>query len=534
MKKQIKAILFAGVLLLAGAVAGSITANAGTPEIKYSGTDGSVNWSIDENGHLLLTGEGDYEEADWISEEYRLEIKTATVKVKNMTSARAMFATCENLEHIDFSEFETKTITDMSYMFYECGSLSQIDLSRFNTENVTIMNFMFGDCYSLINLDVSSFNTAKVTDMLGMFNRCENLKSLDVSGFETKNVTSMTVIFSCCESLKELDLGMWDLSALKADNGMFGNMPELVKLVLPNSPVSITLPDWFYDEGNELTKVAPANKGKVTYILQSYAESYCTKNGHNYDAPMFIWNADYKKVKARFKCLYESCRYDKEVEIPAVITVKTIEPTSEKEGETIYTATVVFQGKTYTDTKSILIEKLPTQPQNPTDQEDPKEPTPQQPTPQAPTEQPAAKPVGTILKTSKASYRVTKAGKTPEVAYVKPKSKKVKTVTIPATVKKGGVTYKVTSVADNAMKNYKNLTKVTVGTNVKKIGKNAFYGCKKLGKIVIKSKKLKGVGKNAFKGIKKNATIDVPNSKKKTYKKLFTGKTGYKKTMNIK
>ena len=114
------------------------------------------------------------------------------------------------------------------------------------------------------------------------------------------------------------------------------------------------------------------------------------------------------------------------------------------------------------------------------------------------------------------------------------KNKKVKKVTIPSTVKIDGVTYKVSSVATGALKNYKNLTKVTVGKNVTKIGKNAFYGCKKLKKIVIKSKKLKSVGKNALKGIKKNATIDVPNSKKKAYKKLFKAKTGYKKTMTVK
>ena len=70
---------------------------------------------------------------------------------------------------------------------------------------------------------------------------------------------------------------------------------------------------------------------------------------------------------------------------------------------------------------------------------------------------------------------MVKAGKTPELAYVGPKNKKVKTVKIPAVVKIDGVSYKVTAVADGALKNYKNLTKVTVGKNITKIGKNAFY-----------------------------------------------------------
>ena len=50
----------------------------------------------------------------------------------------------------------------------------------------------------------------------------------------------------------------------------------------------------------------------------------------------------------------------------------------------------------------------------------------------------------------------------------------------------------------------------------------------------MKSTTLKSVGKNAIKGINKKATIKVPKKQLKAYKKLFTKKTGYKKTMKIK
>ena len=56
MKRQMKAILFAGVLMLAGLIMGSEAASAETVQIKYSGKDGGVNWSIDTRGHLLLQG----------------------------------------------------------------------------------------------------------------------------------------------------------------------------------------------------------------------------------------------------------------------------------------------------------------------------------------------------------------------------------------------------------------------------------------------------------------------------------------------
>ena len=114
-----------------------------------------------------------------------------------------------------------------------------------------------------------------------------------------------------------------------------------------------------------------------------------------------------------------------------------------------------------------------------------------------------------------------------------PKSKNAKSLSISATVKINGVTYKVTSIANNAFKNCKKLKKITIGANVTSIGKNAFSKAKALKTITVKSKKLKKVGKGALKGIHKKAVIKVPKAKLKKYKKLFKGK-GQKKTVKIK
>lgn len=174
---------------------------------------------------------------------------------------------------------------------------------------------------------------------------------------------------------------------------------------------------------------------------------------------------------------------------------------------------------------------------------------------------------GTVLKSGNNSYKVTKAGST--VSFVKTASKSTK-VTIPETVKIGNITYKVTSIANNAFKNNKKvktitigknvtaigvsafsgckkLSKVTIGNNVTTIGKSAFYkctslkkitipskvitigtsafsGCNKLAAITIKSTKLKSVGKNAFKNIKSTAKIKVPSKKLKAYNKTLKKK----------
>ena len=62
--------------------------------------------------------------------------------------------------------------------------------------------------------------------------------------------------------------------------------------------------------------------------------------------------------------------------------------------------------------------------------------------------------------------------------------------------------------------------------NVKKIGDKAFYGCKKLKNITIKTKKLisKNVGNKAFGKILSKAVIKVPVSKVNVYKKILKSK----------
>lgn len=119
-------------------------------------------------------------------------------------------------------------------------------------------------------------------------------------------------------------------------------------------------------------------------------------------------------------------------------------------------------------------------------------------------------------------YKVIKAGA--EVSLVCP-NKNAKSVTIPAVIKVKGVTYKVTSIGTKAFNGSKKLTKVTVGTNIKKISNNAFFKCKSLKMVTIKSVLLtkKTANKKAFKGVNKKMVIKVPKKMKKAYVKIFKG-----------
>lgn len=141
----------------------------------------------------------------------------------------------------------------------------------------------------------------------------------------------------------------------------------------------------------------------------------------------------------------------------------------------------------------------------------------------------------TKVKKIKGNYYkiISKSKKT--VQYVKPVKKNIISVNIPSTVKISGKRYKVTGIAANAFKNYKKLKKVTIGTNINKIGKKAFYGCSSLKNIKVKTSKLTNsrIGRQAFKGIHKKSVIKVPKRQLKTYKKILKTK-GIGKKVKIK
>lgn len=140
---------------------------------------------------------------------------------------------------------------------------------------------------------------------------------------------------------------------------------------------------------------------------------------------------------------------------------------------------------------------------------------------------------GTTHTVGNGIYRVTKsAAKNGTVTYVKP-AKKAARINVPATVQLNGYTFKVTAINSKAFYKNTKLKAVSIGKNVKTIGKNAFAGDKKLKNIIIKGNVLKKVGTKAFKGISSKAKITVPAKKYKAYKKLLK-KAGVKSTAKYK
>lgn len=154
---------------------------------------------------------------------------------------------------------------------------------------------------------------------------------------------------------------------------------------------------------------------------------------------------------------------------------------------------------------------------------------------------PTAKPVPSVSvgskitdKTSGNQYKVTSnRSSSRTVAFTGNKAKT--SVVIPSTIRINRVTYKVTAISDNALKNNRNLKKVVISTNVTKIGKNAFYGCKNLTSVTIRSSRLtlKNVGSNAFKNTSSKVTVRVPKKQKTLYSQILK-KRGINKKAKIK
>ena len=169
--------------------------------------------------------------------------------VKNMVS---MFAYCEELEKLDISTFETENLTeawgmfyccyslkdlqlkldaskckDISFMFCSCESLEQIDLTNFNTTGVEVMDALFANCYKLKELDVKHFDMSNVISADGMFEDCSMLEELDLSTWKTSKLENVSGMFSMCHELKTLDLTGWDVSSFDCVWQMFNNCENL-------------------------------------------------------------------------------------------------------------------------------------------------------------------------------------------------------------------------------------------------------------------------------------------------------------------
>jgi hypothetical protein len=137
------------------------------------------------------------------------------------------------------------------------------------------------------------------------------------------------------------------------------------------------------------------------------------------------------------------------------------------------------------------------------------------------------------FKTKSLKYKVVSAS-AKTVTVTGPVKKSITSAVIPAAVTYKGVSYKVVQISNSAFKNCSKLRKVTIGSNVKKIGKQAFSGCGRLKDINMKkASKITSFGTKAFNKINTKAKVTVPAKKLKKYKSALK-KAGLPKKATVK
>ena len=303
-----------------------------------------------------------------------------------------------------------------------------------------------------------------------------------------------------------------------------------------NDVTDIPASGHFWNDGAITTKPTCTDEGVKTFTCNSCGKTRTeavAALGHNYSSDCTIDTAATCSAIGSKSHHCTRCDSKKDItEIPAsgkhtwnngVITKPA---TIAEEGIKTYTCTVC--GVTRTETIAKL--PMPTATPVPTA-------TPTPAITSAPTVTPTPSvSVGTKIVDKKTGsiYKVTSSSSSSRtVAFVGNKVKA--SVTIPTSIKIKGATYKVTEISASAFKNNRKLKKVVIGQNIVKIGKNAFYGCKNLTSITIKSSRLtlKNIGKNAFKNTSQKATVKVPKKQKALYNQILK-KRGLNKKAKVK
>lgn len=199
-KRTLSTILAAMMLLSIGLIAGAETAE--TAEIVCTDyTDSGIKWTLDSEGHLMLSGEGPMfgktpqrqPDVPWLIP-YRLDIKKVTVGHGITDIGKYAFNSCNNLESVSIPVTVT---TIKAFAFKNCLSLSDIELPSTITY---IGECAFYNCTALSSIIIPqnvytvgrfAFNKSGITS-LGIcssktalceraFGECKNLETVTLS-----------------------------------------------------------------------------------------------------------------------------------------------------------------------------------------------------------------------------------------------------------------------------------------------------------------------------------------------------------------
>lgn len=144
---------------------------------------------LDANNPYVLS-RGD--DQPWLGE--RSQIKSVSFGSEvQPTSMGYWFQNCQNLESIDWTNFDGSANTSLRALFASTKLTSFSDIPEM--PNVETIRFMFNACESLVTCSMRGLNSSKVTDTNGMFQGCYALEEVTLA-FGDSNVLICGNMFS--------------------------------------------------------------------------------------------------------------------------------------------------------------------------------------------------------------------------------------------------------------------------------------------------------------------------------------------------
>ena len=494
--------------------------------------------------------EADYSNVENMSLMFgKANAETITVTVPSTcVQLTSLFKGCSNLRVVNAKDWDTSNVVYFSEMVTNCTNLKTVyGISDWNTNSLCYSNDMFNGCSNIKELDISGWNTSNVQRMEKMFYGCADLERITVSDkWSVKSVYSSNNMFSGCTSLvggngTEYDANYVDATyACIDDSGKPGYLTgpksdvrtEISEIEATSKDIS-EIPAY----GKEIKRpTITVTKGEPAYFNISYGNGYWHKYDESSDTWVRVSEGVFEEGKYHFVC---QIRIDDGNESDYVLDVKGV--SVKVNGASWEVDEVADYGFSYVwVTSPEFVVKAPNDPDDPdepTEPEKPVEGNKVEDTKAPAVANEASHKVGDVVTGGGATYEITSVdeGKL-SATFKKNDSAKATSVTVPATITVDNKEYKVTEIAANAFANNKKLKKITIGSNIQKIGKKAFFKCKNLKTVTIKTTLLtkSSVGGSAFKGIHANAKVKVPKKVLKSYQKVLKSRGINGKTQKIK
>ena len=261
----------------------ALTASAA--DIVDSGECGeNVTWTLDSEGTLTISGEGDMTNYDWDVSPFNSNYNIKSVIIENGVTSigYGAFYGCQSLSSVTIPD----SVASIGYdAFSDCTSLTSINVDENNQNYKSIDGVLFDKnadtiiCYPAEKTDKSYAIPDSVTSICDWaFSHCVRLTSITIPD----SVTSIGYdTFYHCTSLESVNIGN---SVTSIGYGAFYNCTSLTSITILNPDCNI------YDEACTISNRYDSEKGgdyfdgTIYGYANSTAQAYAEKYGYTFVA----------------------------------------------------------------------------------------------------------------------------------------------------------------------------------------------------------------------------------------------------------